>query len=143
VDLGALAREIVGELEAAQSERKVEFRAQEGLVSEGDAGLLRVVLENLLGNAWEFTGNRPCAKIEFGATTESGARRFFVRDNGVGLDEARPHDLFAPFERAHEADDFWGTGIGLATVKRIIERHGGRVWAEGAVGDGATFWFEL
>ena len=108
-----------------------------------DARLVRVVLENLLGNAWKFTRKRPVGHIEFGTTLEHGSRTFYVRDDGAGFDMAYAGKLFGAFQRLHTAGEFEGTGIGLATVQRIVLRHGGRVFAEGAVGEGATFYFTL
>ncbi|MGH2524756.1 MAG: sensor histidine kinase, partial [Anaerolineales bacterium] len=115
----------------------------EGAVVTGDARLLRVMLENLLGNAWKFTGKRPQARIEFGVAQRDGARVYFVRDNGAGFDMAYADKLFGAFQRLHGAHEFPGTGIGLATVQRIVQRHGGRLWAEAGVEQGATFNFTL
>jgi PAS domain S-box-containing protein len=143
VDLSALARDIVEELERSQPDREVEFVVAEGLEADGDARLLAVALENLLGNAWKFTSKKPAAKIAFGSFTENGARVFFVRDDGAGFDAAYADRLFGAFQRLHTDDDFEGTGIGLATVQRVVHRHGGRLWAEGEVGKGATFYFTL
>jgi light-regulated signal transduction histidine kinase (bacteriophytochrome) len=131
VDLSALARDIAEELKRSQPEREVEFVVADGLEADGDARLLAVALEILLGNAWKFTSKRPTAKIEFGSLSENGARVFFVRDDGAGFDAAYADRLFEAFQRLHNDDDFEGTGIGLATVQRVVHRHGGRLWAEG------------
>lgn len=143
VDLSALAHMIVTELQKTQPERLVEFVIMPGLVANGDARLLRIVLENLLGNAWKFTGKHPHAQIEFGLTEHSATHAYFVRDDGTGFDMAYADKLFGAFQRLHPMTEFEGTGIGLATVQRIIHRHSGRVWVEGAVEQGATFYFTL
>jgi PAS domain S-box-containing protein len=143
VDLSELARATAERLSAAQPERSVQFRITDGLRGTGDGRLLGLVLDNLLGNAWKFTQAEPQACIEFGATDEDGQCVFLVRDNGAGFDMAFASKLFGVFQRLHTTDEFEGTGIGLATVQRIIQRHGGRVWAEGKVGRGATFHFTL
>lgn len=143
VDLSTLARRVSDELKKADPERRAEFKIADHVVAEGDGRLLRVVLDNLLRNAWKFTGKRPVAHIEFGAVRDNGGQSFFVRDNGAGFDMTYAGKLFGPFQRLHSAKDFEGTGIGLATVARIVQRHGGRVWAEGAVDQGATFHFTL
>jgi light-regulated signal transduction histidine kinase (bacteriophytochrome) len=144
VDLGAMATGIVEELERSQPEREVEFVTEEGITAFADANLLAVALENLLNNAWKFTSREERARIEFGSTTDEGGERvFFLRDNGVGFDMAYAGKLFGAFQRLHATEDFEGTGIGLATVARIVRRHGGRVWAEGDAGEGATFFFTL
>ena len=125
-------------------ERQVEFVIAEGLVANGDARLLSIVLENLLGNAWKFTSKHASARIEFGATTrQDGKTEYFVRDDGAGFDMAYSGKLFGPFQRLHSASEFPGSGIGLASVQRIVHRHGGRVWAEGEVERGATFYFTV
>jgi len=115
----------------------------EGLVTQGDERLLRIMLENLLGNAWKFTARKASARIEFGATTEGGETCFFIRDNGAGFDMRYAGKLFGAFQRLHGVKEFPGTGIGLATVQRIINRHGGRVWAEAEVDRGTTISFVL
>ena len=113
------------------------------LYADVDPRLARILLDNLLGNAWKFTSKEPLPRVEVGATGEGGGRVFFVRDNGAGFDMAFAAKLFAPFQRLHTVSEFPGTGIGLATVQRIVHRHGGRIWAEGAIGAGATFHFTL
>jgi light-regulated signal transduction histidine kinase (bacteriophytochrome) len=143
VDLSALGRTIAAELQQTQPGRQVTFVIAEGLVAQGDARLLRVVLENLLNNAWKFTGKLTHAKITFGSTPQDGRPVYCVRDNGAGFDMAYADKLFGAFQRLHATSEFEGTGISLATVQRIIHRHGGRVWAESAVGQGATFSFTL
>ncbi|MBI4317308.1 MAG: HAMP domain-containing protein [Chloroflexi bacterium] len=143
VDLSDLARTIATELRKSQPERQVYFVIRQGLVANGDAQLLRVALENLLANAWKFTSKRPAASIEFGLTRFNSKQAYFVRDNGAGFDMANADKLFTPFQRLHSAAEFRGTGVGLATVQRIIHRHGGSVWAEGVVEQGATFYFTL
>jgi light-regulated signal transduction histidine kinase (bacteriophytochrome) len=121
----------------------VEFSTEENVAAWADVGLLKVALENLLGNAWKFTSREPEARIEFGVREEGGRPVYYVRDNGAGFDQAYADKLFGAFQRLHAQDEFEGTGIGLATVARIVHRHGGRVWAEGRVGEGATFYFTL
>jgi PAS domain S-box-containing protein len=143
VDLSALARAVGAQLQKAHPDREVELVVTPGLVAEGDPHLLRIVLENLLGNAWKFTGTRDRARIEFGAVPHDGTIAYYVRDNGVGFDVAYAGKLFGAFQRLHAMVEFPGTGIGLATVQRIIHRHGGRVWAEGEVDKGATVYFTL
>jgi PAS domain S-box-containing protein len=144
VDLSELARSTADQLQRWQPERTLRFQIQEGLVDRGDSQLLRLVLENLMGNAWKFTRERPVAEIEFGTLPGEGTgRRYFVRDNGAGFDMAYQKKLFGVFQRLHTQQEFEGHGVGLATVQRIIRRHGGRVWGEGRVGEGATFYFTL
>ncbi len=143
VDLSALARAAADELRAADPGRPARFTIGADLHAHGDAVLLRAVLDNLLRNAWKFTVRRAQAEIEFNAGIRGGERIFFVRDNGVGFDPGRAERLFAPFQTLHDPADYPGNGIGLATVRRIVQRHGGRVWAEGAPEQGATFYFTL
>ncbi len=143
VDLSGLARQIASELRQRDLSRQAEFVISTDIQSEGDAHLLRIALENLLGNAWKYTSRTPQPRIEFGCAQHDGDRAYFVRDNGAGFDMRYADKLFGAFQRLHSAGEFEGSGIGLATVQRIIHRHGGRVWAEGAVGQGATFYFTL
>jgi PAS domain S-box-containing protein len=144
VDLSTVAKEIAAELMQTQPERQVEWAIAPGLVADGDARLLRIVLENLLNNSWKFTSLRIHSRIEFNAILqEDGKLAYFVRDNGAGFDMVYANKLFGAFVRLHSTTQFPGTGIGLATVQRIIHRHGGRVWAQGAVEQGATFYFTL
>jgi two-component system, sensor histidine kinase and response regulator len=143
IDLSALASLILARLQEGERDRKVEVKIRPEMVVTGDGQLLRIALENLLENAWKFTGQRPEPRIEFGATQASGEPTYFIRDNGAGFDMTYAERLFGPFQRLHPQDEFPGSGIGLATVQRIIHRHGGRVWGEGLVGQGATFQFTL
>lgn len=143
VDLSALAKIIASDLAITQPQRQVEFNIAPGLKVHGDAELLRAMLENLIGNAWKFTSTRQSAKIEFGVMELDGKTSYFVRDNGVGFDMAYVSKLFQAFQRLHLQTEFPGTGIGLATVKRIINRHGGRIWADSEIGKGATFYFNI
>ena len=143
VNLTKIATDVIAELRQSDPERQVEVIIEEGLLAEGDAALLRIALTNLLGNAWKFTSQRPQARIEFGATVEESGTVYFVRDNGAGFNVHYAAKLFGAFQRLHTAAEFPGTGIGLATVQRVIARHGGRVWAEGTVDQGAVFFFTL
>jgi len=143
LDLSSLARAIASELKNSQPERRVEFLIEPGLTAEADPNLIRVALENLFNNAWKFTSKRTVAQIEFGALRQEDGKTFFVRDNGAGFDMEYAGKLFGAFQRLHSEQEYPGTGIGLATVQRIIYRHGGRVWAEAAVNAGATFYFTL
>ena len=143
VDLSALAGEVAREIQD-DSPRAVDWAIAPGLAARGDPGLLRILLANLLGNAWKYTARRDHARIAFGREAQDGEEAFFVRDNGVGFDPAlAAGKLFKPFQRLHSAEEAPGCGIGLATVRRIVTKHGGRIWAESAKGDGATFWFTL
>ena len=139
----SLAQTIADELRATEPNRTAEFVIAPGLQAQGDPRLMRVVLENLLRNAWKFTSKRNSARIEFGRTADNGHSAFFVKDNGAGFDPNYSSRLFGAFQRLHSASEFPGTGVGLATVQRIILRHGGKVWAQGDINLGATFFFEL
>ena len=143
VDLTALAASIVAELRQREPDREVTVVIEPGLTARGDAGLLRVVLENLLDNAWKFTSKKSQPTIEVGRAGHDDPPTFSVRDDGAGFDPAFAGKLFGAFQRLHHERDFPGTGIGLATVQRVVHRYGGTVWAEGAVGTGATFSFTL
>jgi len=142
VNVTALGRKILGELREREPQRRVESIVAEDLVATADARLLAVVLENLLGNAWKFTAKQPVARVEVGRDERDGGA-FFVRDNGAGFDLKSAAKLFTPFQRFHAETEFEGTGIGLATVQRIVARHGGRIWAEASSGHGAAFFFTL
>jgi signal transduction histidine kinase/anti-sigma regulatory factor (Ser/Thr protein kinase) len=146
VDLSAMAEKIIGRLREQAPHRQIECAIQQQLLTSGDPKLLEITLTNLLGNAWKFTGKNPQPRIEMGMAKDAeqeGDEVFFVRDNGVGFDMQYAQKLFTPFQRMHAELDFPGTGVGLATVQRIVQRHGGRVWAEAEVGKGATFYFSL
>ncbi len=144
VDLSSLAREIIDDLRALIPDRNVRFEAEPGIKATGDQTLLRILLVNLLQNAWKYTGPRDDARIELGvAENGSDAPTYHVRDNGIGFDNADSEKIFEAFERLHTRAEFAGTGLGLATVERIVTRHGGRVWAEGTPGEGAVFRFTL
>lgn len=143
VDMSRLAEDIVEELRAGEPGRSVMIEIAPGLRAEGDPDLLRIALQNLLGNAWKFTGKAPEARIAFRAEFGEGPPVFCVSDNGAGFDMSYSNKLFTPFQRLHRKDEFEGTGIGLATVQRVIRRHGGQIWAESAEGRGAAFYFTL
>jgi light-regulated signal transduction histidine kinase (bacteriophytochrome) len=144
VDLSALAREICDELSATSPRTQVQLQIEGQMSADGDPGLLRIALQNLLSNAWKYSSKRVEARIEFGRTTDAkGECIYHVRDNGAGFDPQYADRLFGVFQRLHAASEFPGTGVGLATVQRIIQRHGGRIWAESAVDQGATFYFTL
>ena len=143
IDLSAMADEIIELFRQGEPQRNVNVAIMAGMISRGDPRMIRIALQNLLGNAWKFTSNRSDAKIEFGAVRSGEETIYFVRDNGVGFDMAYVHKLFAPFQRLHRADEFAGSGIGLATVQRIIRSHGGTIRAEGKPGCGAVFYFTL
>jgi signal transduction histidine kinase len=143
VDLSRLAEEIVAQLKSAAPERRVEVSIDAGLSARGDARLLGIVLSNLLENAWKYTGKTADARIEFSATAGERETVFCVKDNGAGFDMRYVDKLFGAFQRLHTEREFPGTGVGLATVARIVHRHGGRVWALGEPGKGASFFFAL
>jgi light-regulated signal transduction histidine kinase (bacteriophytochrome) len=138
-----VARDVASELRSADPEANVEVEIGSDLAVDGDARLVSLLLANLLGNAWKFTRNEEHARIMIGKEVVSGETRLFVRDNGVGFDMIYAHRLFGAFQRLHSHSEFPGEGIGLATAQRIVNRHGGRIWAEGAVGEGAAFFFVL
>jgi light-regulated signal transduction histidine kinase (bacteriophytochrome) len=143
LDLSAIAHAIAAELRDSEPGRNVEFAIESGIAAEADAALMRSVLENLLRNSWKYTSSHATARIEFGACLRKGKQVFFVRDDGAGFDLRYAERLFGAFQRLHTAKEFPGTGVGLATVQRIIHRHGGEIWAEAAVEMGATFYFTL
>ncbi|OGU16850.1 MAG: hypothetical protein A2076_00365 [Geobacteraceae bacterium GWC2_53_11] len=143
VDLSSMAKDVAEELKGTEDARRVTFQISDGIVVNGDAVLLRVVLANLLDNAWKYTAVREEGIIEFGASESNGEQSCFVRDNGTGFDDAAAEKIFTPFQRLPGAEECRGFGIGLATVERIIKRHGGSVCAEGVPGKGATFWFTV
>jgi light-regulated signal transduction histidine kinase (bacteriophytochrome) len=143
VDLSAGVSSLVAELHQANPERDVEVEIREGLTALADHGLMKIVLANLVGNAWKFTSKTQKARIEFGAVEKKGKTVYFLRDNGAGFDQAYAEKMFWPFQRLHSDREFEGTGIGLAIVERVIRRHGGKVWAEGVPNKGATVYFTL
>ena len=141
VDISAMARDVVDEMRAANPDRRAEVGISEGMTASADPRLAQILLTNLISNAFKFTAKEPAARIEIGSEMVDGDTRMFVRDNGVGFDMIYAHKLYGAFQRLHSQSEFPGAGIGLATVRRIVNRHGGRAWAEGAVGEGATFYF--
>ncbi len=143
VDLSALAAVVISELHKRNQERQIDVAVAPGMIAEGDEGLLRIALENLIDNAWKFTARQIRPRIEVGMDEIDGIRRFYVRDNGAGFNMAHASRLFGVFQRLHSQEEFPGTGIGLATVRRIFTRHGGEVWAEARPNEGATFYFRL
>ncbi len=143
IDVSALAQSIAEELQQAEPARRVRFVIQPKLEAHGDSQLLRIAMQNLMNNAWKFTSKLGEARIEIGKSSADGAPAFFVRDNGAGFDISYANKLFGAFQRLHAVTEFPGTGIGLATVQRIVHKHGGRVWAESVVDQGATFYFTL
>lgn len=143
INLSEIAADIVNILQENEPQRDVKFTIMPGLMVEGDPRLMRIVFENLLGNAWKFTSKREQAEIEFGQKERTKERTFFIRDNGAGFDMAYADKLFGVFQRLHSTGEYPGTGIGLATVHRIITIHGGRIWADSKEGSGATFYFTI
>lgn len=143
LNLSEMAQSVADDLRHNSPDRHVEIRIQPDLTVTADIGLLRIALQNLFANAWKFTLTRECATIEFGRLNDSGTPTFFIRDNGVGFNPELADRLFVPFQRLHSEVEFAGTGIGLATVQRVIHRHGGRIWAQSVEGEGATFFFEM
>ena len=143
VNLSELADNVIADLQARELDRKVKVHVESNLVTKGDTRLLQILLTNLLGNAWKFTSKRETAEIAFGTEERDGRRAYFVRDNGAGFDMTYVDKLFRAFQRLHTVGEFEGTGIGLATVQRIVRRHGGIVSAVGAVNQGATIFFTL
>jgi signal transduction histidine kinase len=143
VDLSGMAQDILLEIQRATPDRHVDVVITPGLAARGDSRLLRVVLENLLRNSWKYTGKQPHPRVEFTMVNTNGDRAFVIKDNGAGFDMKYADKLFGVFQRLHSAAEFEGTGVGLATVRRIINRHGGRIWAEGAIDQGAAFYFTL
>lgn len=143
VNLSGIAQEVAAALHRGDADRRIEFRIHDGLFAQADEKLIKIVLENLMGNAWKFTRNIESACVEVGCSDNGNGKVFFVRDNGAGFNMTYAGKLFSPFQRLHSESEFPGTGIGLATVYRVIDRHGGRVWAEAAEGEGASFFFSL
>ena len=143
VDLSSMANEVIAGIRLNDMGRSVEWSVEEGMTARADAHLVRILLENLIGNAWKYSAGKEHARIEFGQTQSNGDTRFFVRDNGIGFDRGAAGQIFKPFKRLPNARGISGTGIGLATAHRIVDRHDGRIWAEGEVGVGAIFYFCL
>lgn len=143
VSLSDLAGQVMQLIRQREPSRTVHVKIQQGITGYADKNLMGVVLDNLLGNAWKYTGKKAEADIEFGETEKDGEKVYFVKDNGAGFDMAKADSMFNPFERFHSSEEFPGTGVGLATVRRILEKHNGRIWAESAVGEGSTFYFTL
>ena len=143
LDLSQIAASVVKDLREAQPDRSAVVDIQEDIKAFADPKLIEVALSNLLGNAWKFTSKTEKARIEFGTLERDGTTVYYVKDNGAGFNQSFSDNLFLPFQRLHTERDFEGTGIGLATVERVIRRHGGRIWAEGKANEGATFFFTL
>ncbi|MCA1914802.1 hybrid sensor histidine kinase/response regulator [Methanospirillum hungatei] len=143
LDISRIARDILGQLATHDPDRKVHWKVEEGLTVFGDPGLCEIALKNLIGNAWKYTMHTDNAQIQVGSLMQGQTRVFFIKDNGAGFPSEKANLLFIPLQRLHSHQEFPGNGIGLATVQRIVHRHGGRIWAEGATGEGATFFFTL
>ena len=143
VDLSQIAITCLKELKDSEPERQTDFKIDEALIVNGDEHLLRIMLQNLLNNAWKFTAKKPSTKIVFGTMDIKGKKAYFIRDNGAGFNMDYADKLFGAFQRLHPSKEFEGIGIGLATVQRIINRHGGSIWAESKEDEGATFFFTL
>lgn len=143
VDLSAMVREVADELRQREPERAAELKITSGIVVQGDAHLLRIAIDNLMGNAWKYSSHKSTSRIDFGARPTDAGIVYYIKDNGAGFDPRSAQRLFQPFQRLHPISEFPGTGVGLATVARILQKHGGRIWAEGAVGVGATFFFTI
>lgn len=143
INLSHIAREIVDQFRVQEPSRQAACKIATRVHADGDEQLLRTALQNLLGNAWKYTSKQAKAQIQFGKTKQDGVLVYFVKDNGAGFDMTQSEKLFSAFQRLHSTQEFPGTGIGLATVARIIHKHGGQIWAEGAVDQGATFYFTL
>ncbi len=143
VDLSDTARQVLADLEASSPPRQVDVSIADGIYADGDAGMLQSVMINLIGNAWKYSAKNPRAEIEFGLSTRDGRPAYFVRDNGVGFSMDNRERVFEPFQRLHKESDYEGVGVGLTTAARVIERHGGRLWAESEIGKGATFYFTI
>jgi light-regulated signal transduction histidine kinase (bacteriophytochrome) len=143
VDLSEIAKSVVDEMQDSESDRQVDITVAESMPVRCDKRLIKLVLQNLLDNAWKFTSKIPTPIIEFGSEEKDGETHYFVKDNGAGFDMEYSDKLFVPFQRLHSVEDFEGSGIGLATVQRVINRHGGRVWAESVIDKGSTFYFTI
>ncbi|HQC00637.1 MAG TPA: response regulator [Methanospirillum sp.] len=141
LDISHIAREILGQLATSEPDRKVSWKVEDGLIINGDPGLCEIALKNLIGNAWKYTNKTDGALIQVGSIMQGQTKIFFVKDNGAGFPSDKANLIFIPLQRLHSHNEFPGNGIGLATVQRIVNRHGGRIWAEGEVGEGATFYF--
>jgi light-regulated signal transduction histidine kinase (bacteriophytochrome) len=143
LDISTMAAKVTDEMRAADGDSSTDVEVMPGIVASGDRRLVQILLANLINNAWKFSRTSPSPRITVGQEMVGGESRIFVRDNGVGFDMIDSHRLFGAFQRLHSQSEFPGAGIGLATARRIVNRHGGRVWAEGVVGEGATFYFVL